>query len=51
MLGSLKIDIIINFIEVFHNNDKLLIIKGKKNNKNLIYIVNIKTQKIMNIVG
>lgn len=30
-------------MEVFHNNDKLLIIKGVKQGKNMIYIVNIKS--------
>ena len=40
-VGSLKIDMEIMYLEVFHNNERLLIVNGKKNERNLIFILNV----------
>jgi len=37
-------------MEVFHNNERLLIVNGIKNNERLVYIVNVKTKKVVNIM-
>ncbi len=48
--GQMKIDVIVNKMEVFHNNERLLIVNCVKNGENMIYIINVKTKKVVNIM-
>lgn len=38
-------------METFFNNERLLIINGIKDEKNVILIVDVKNHKIINIIG
>lgn len=49
--GSLKLDLKVKNLSIFHNNERLLIVNGIKKGKNLIFILNVQGQKIMNVVG
>ena len=46
----MKIDLVIEKMEVFHNNERLLIVNGVKGSEKLVYIVNVKTKKVVNIM-
>ena len=48
--GFLKLESQIKNLEIFHNNERLLIVNSMKKNENLIYIINIRTKKVMNII-
>lgn len=48
--GSLKIEHTIISLEVFYNNEKLLLVNAQSKPENLIYIINTQTKKVMNIV-
>ena len=48
--GSLKIDHQINSLEVFYNNEKLLLVHAHNSSENLVYIINTQTKKVMNII-
>ena len=48
--GSMKIEAEIKNLEVFHNNERLLIVNAIKAGKHLVYILNTRTKKVMNII-
>lgn len=48
---QLKIDVKILKIETFHNNERLVIVSGEKDSKNVVLIINIQSKKVMNIIG
>ena len=48
--GFLKLESEIKNLEIFHNNERLLIVNSMKKKENLIYIINIRTKKVMNII-
>ena len=46
----MRINALVNKMEVFHNNERLLIVNATKNGVNQIYIINVKTKKVVNVM-
>jgi len=48
--GSMKVENPIISLEVFYNNEKLLLVNSQAASESLVYIINTQTKKVMNII-
>ncbi len=48
--GSMKVENPILSLEVFYNNEKLLLVNAQAGAESLVYIINTQTKKVMNII-